>query len=507
MDDNQTSMRPEKGSTKIKVPISWDVKKVNRRNIFVLITILGVLLIFAMLATFGFVTSKASILAKLLVIPAWYLIILSIRLFTFHEGRISDEYEEEVANDYKTDISEFWDIYEIDAGAPHIVHYASGSKGIFVQFKKDVIQGKQDSIEYDHYEAIAEAMRQAQEDGLSIVPIDYMDNVGNDERLDELFKATDHSRNEALKDALVQIYSNLQYMMAQSHSSFDIVLLYSDKMSSEELWTAAQNTILMYLEANYRSYTILDEKRIRMLAQELFNLTDFSVIEAEQLVLSAKTTNNDVIRPLKIKHPDGSIEQLNLPIEEERRLNELKKQQQLNNSKRDLKLNRKSDANNDEDELEVLRQNAIQTVYKKPVKFENAPLDIFTNGTAWDPDNPNRGTKNPSLKAKEMRARNITPEQDPFGLFSNVVAQTGQAPQTQTSPNNIKQFDLKNADNQKQAELVHRQADAGWVTSANNVADKKEPVHAPGHHPELTPQEQIDLTNKAVKENFKIDIF
>lgn len=494
IDDNQTSMRPIIGSPKIKIPISWDVKPINRRNYILLFTILGATGVALLIATFGFIFSGSSIFSKLLVLPIWYIILLAVRLLIFHEGKISDEYESQHLTDYKLDVREIWDIYDIDRGHPHIVHFASGRKGIFVQFKKDVIQGKLQTVEYDHYEAISEAMHIAQSENLSIVPIDYMDNVGNDERLEDLYTVTENATNTDLKNMLTSIYGNLEFMMQQQHSSFDVVLMYSDKKTSEELWASVQSVISEYMNANYRSFDLLNEDKIRLLAKEMFNLESFSVIKAEQEVLSVKN-NEDVIRPLRITDDKGYDKQLNVTYEEEARLNKIKEQEEISKQKKNIKYNNNA-SETQEDLIRLKRKSVLQDYNIDTDKIADVPLDLFSNDTSWHPGKQTKQHVNTKTNRGTTINSNNTQEniKDPFALFDD----------NQQSNNNKQDFDIFNIDNQKQLELLHKQADAGWNTDAKDVNHTAKYLQSPGHHPELTPDEQLKLADKVAQHNFNL---
>lgn len=374
-------MIPTEYTQKLSIPVSFDVKRQNKRNYFAVFTIMFVVFVVLTLITIGWFLSDRMILVKLLIIPVWWLVILFYRIFIFKEGKISDAYEIQKELDFKTDLSLIWGIYEIDNKPPYIVHYLNNFKGIFVRFKKDVIQGKEDDIEFEHYKAIAEAYKVAHELGLNLIPIDYMDNVGNDERMEELM-TMNKSSNPELEGMLLGVYSNLKYLMQQQFSSYDVVLMYM-RTSPDDLWFRVKQVIEEFKHANYKSYEIMNEPNLRILVKELYNLEDFSIYDAEKIILSTRV--KQVLRPINLIKPDGTVKKLNMTFEEEILEEERKKQEKKQskvtteakkqNKKIDLEEKRKEYANinNTEEIFDLFNTNewGIDTKDKTNIVQEN----------------------------------------------------------------------------------------------------------------------------------------
>ena len=102
-------------------------------------------------------------------------------------------------NNYIFSYNLFWNIYEINDAFPYFVQFVNGLKGVFVIFDKDIVVGKEDDADFNHYEALAEAYNQLAKRDIEFMHIDYMDTVGQDSRLDLLFDNAAYIENEDLK--------------------------------------------------------------------------------------------------------------------------------------------------------------------------------------------------------------------------------------------------------------------------------------------------------------------
>ena len=61
---------------------------------------------------------------------------------------------------------------------------------------------------YDHYEAIGDAYNLDHSLNMDMVHIDYMDNVGNDSRMQKLYDDLNYVENQDMHEMLIDIYSN-----------------------------------------------------------------------------------------------------------------------------------------------------------------------------------------------------------------------------------------------------------------------------------------------------------
>ena len=316
-------MRPTETDTTIKLPVTFDYHggRADENKSLILSTIIVcVVSIFIMVSV---IKSDKVFWVKLLVV--FVVLLLSstfLRFKTFREQTYSDALETLIELDYTPPTSSFWGIYEVDSTMPHIARFKSGLKGIFIRLEKDVVVGKPETVEYDHYEALSDAYNMASSMSMNMVHIDYMDNVGNDSRLDSLYEGLNDSSNEDLKSLMLQVYSNLQFEMSKDYASYD-VYLFTSKAEDENLWYSTREIIERLMCGNYVSYNILDLEEIRKVAVSLYNLEDFSAVEACNNAFAGSKYRGIV--PIKLYKEDGASIKLNDTLEEKR----IKQQERL----------------------------------------------------------------------------------------------------------------------------------------------------------------------------------
>lgn len=310
-------MKPEPEDTRISIPITFDYKggrHENKRNkIFstIIVTFITIILIAGIIANenIDIWHSFLYIIVLLLVVTTF------LRFCVFHELVYSDIFEGLKEVDFVPDTSCFWQIYDIDYEYPYICHYMNGLKGIFVRMEKDVIVGKSPTVMYDHFEGISEAYNVASSMNINMYHMDYMDNVGNDPRLQNLKENLKDIDNPDMQDIMQDIYQNLEEEMSRDYSSFDIYVFFTrDKL--ENFVYNVQAICGEMLGGNFLSYKALDVNGIRQCCKALFNLHDFSVVDANEVLL--KHTSHAGIVPISIEHEGGVVEKLNKTVEEKR---------------------------------------------------------------------------------------------------------------------------------------------------------------------------------------------
>jgi hypothetical protein len=132
-----------------------------------------------------------------------------------------------------------------------------------------------------------------------------------------------------MQDMLIDIYTNLQDEMSGNYSSFDIYLFLTRDKAQNFLYNVQAVTSAM-LGGNFITYKILNRQEISGVCTALFNLHDFSIVDACENVLS-KTQHRGII-PIKVTHSDGTVEEINKTMAEKNaiaREQERKKQEQL----------------------------------------------------------------------------------------------------------------------------------------------------------------------------------
>lgn len=303
-------MTPQPGDTSINLPITFDYKggRGENKKGKIILSIADVLL--TIIFTVGCASNDNLEIWMRFLLPCvvLYIGLFILRFFVFRELWFSDVYETLKATDYDLKLDQIWQIFDIDFEYPYICYFKNGYKGIFVRMEKDAITGKVGDAQFDHYSAIGDAYNVAHSLNMNIVHIDYMDNVGNDTRMQKLYDDLVFVENPDMQEMLIDIYSNLQDEMSQNYASFDIYLfLTRDKLNN---FVYNMQTVCNYmLGGNFITYKVLDRFEISRVCVALFNLHDFSIVEACENVLSG-VEHHGVI-PIKVKHGDGTEEIFN----------------------------------------------------------------------------------------------------------------------------------------------------------------------------------------------------
>lgn len=316
-------MQPNPDSYSINLPITFDYKggrgQNKKGNVVITLLILG----FTGVVTAGICTNDNFILWQkcLYGFIALYIGLFLLRFLVFKEQHFSDMFETMKATDYLLGTEFIWNIFDIDFEYPYICYFKNGKKGIFVRMEKDTITGKPKSAMYDHYEAIGDAYNLDHSLNMDMVHIDYMDNVGNDSRMQKLYDDLNYVENQDMHEMLIDIYSNLQEEMSENYASFDIYLFLTRDKSSNFLYNV-QSVCSAMLGGNFITYKILDMYEVSGVCTAVFNLHDFSIVDACNHVLE-KNMHHGVI-PISVTKADGTVIQINKTKEEQRIYNETK---------------------------------------------------------------------------------------------------------------------------------------------------------------------------------------
>lgn len=332
-------MQPMPEDNFISIPITFDYKggrNENKKNKIILTAVIVVLEIIFLVGVA--VNEGLEIWKKILILfGIFYIALLLLRYFVFHERYYSNIYESLKEVDFIPNITMIWKIFDIDYVYPYIAYFKNGVKGVFVKMEKDAVTGKGENARFDHYEAISDAYNKAHSLNMDIRHIDYMDNVGNDSRLQELYDNLKDVSNPDMEDMLIDIYSNLQDEMSLNYASFDIYLFMTRDKIDNFIYNI-QTVCNTMLGGNFITYRVLNRTDIRTVCMALFNLHDFSVVDACEEVLNGE--HHRGIIPIQLRHEDGTIEKLNeTQAEKRKRLEEQARKQQ--EAKMEAKRNKK----------------------------------------------------------------------------------------------------------------------------------------------------------------------
>ena len=363
-------MTPQPGDYSINIPITFDYKGgrgqgKKGRIILSLLTVAITILVCA-----GVITNINLAVYQRILIPCGvvYICLFILRFFVFRELWFSDIFETLKETDFELKLEQIWQIFDIDSEYPYVCYFKNGYKGVFVRMEKDAITGKPEENMYNHYEAIGDAYNIAHSLNMNIVHIDYMDNVGNDARMQKLYDDLVFVDNPDMQEMLIDMYSNLQDEMSRNYASFDIYLFMTRDMLSNFVYNI-QSVCSRMLGGNFITYKVLDKFEIAKVCVALFNLHDFSIVDACENVLQGM--EHFGIIPISVTHGDGTVEEFNKTVEEKKILAAERarhmKEQQMEQERLKAEAKRKR---------HEARRNKGKVVEKKKV-IDNTDLDLF----------------------------------------------------------------------------------------------------------------------------------
>lgn len=302
-------MTPKTGDTSIMLPITFDYHGGRSSNWKgkVVIGIADVAVV--ALLMFGITANKEFVIWQkvLFDIVVFYIGLLILRFVVFKEQYYSDIYETLKENDYELKLDYIWQIFDIDVEYPYICYYRNGYKGIFVRMEKDAVTGKPVTNIYDHYDAIGNAYNLCHALNMDMIHLDYMDNVGNDSRMQKLYDDLTFVDNPDMQTMLIDIYNNLKTEMSRNYACFDIYVFLTRGDIKNFVYNV-QSVSEAMLSGNFITYKVLDRYEIAKVCTSLFNLHEFSVFDACENIMSG--SGHSGIVPISVTHADGTVEDL-----------------------------------------------------------------------------------------------------------------------------------------------------------------------------------------------------
>ena len=321
-------MTPQRGDYSINLPITFDYKGGREQGKKGRIVISAITMILTMAGVFSLASNEDFEIWQRVLYPlaVFYVGLFIMRFAVFRELWFSDTYEELVVTDYELPVTDYWQVFDIDYEYPYICYFKNGYKGVFVRLEKDAVVGKPEDSMFDHYEAIGNAYNLAHSLNLNIIHIDYMDNIGNDMRMQTLNNELIHIKNPDMQGMMADIYTHLQEEMERNYSCFDVYLFMTKDVASNFIYNI-QAICGQMLGGNFITYKVLDRFDISRVCATLMNLHDFSVVEANESVLHSR--HHQGIVPIAVYENDRLVLELNKTVEEKRQLAEIAKQRAL----------------------------------------------------------------------------------------------------------------------------------------------------------------------------------
>ena len=320
-------MQPRPGDSRVCLPITIDYSGGRSDSNKLRIVWVIVLIIVGVIFGLGTIFSKNGFFLTNIIfgLGIMYIVSLIIRFPIMKEHKIRNNMASLIDSDYKKSYEDIWGIYSIDDVYPYYCHLRNGKTALYIMFEKDVIVGQEDDNEFAHYDSIADAYNIAGSEDISMCHIDYMGNIGSDSRLNDRFAEVSTIKNPDIKSVLIDMYTSLKEDMADKVSTFD-VYVFTFRFSERAFWHSLEKILACMLEANYVSYKILNSDDLRELSKSLFNLHEFSIVEAGSDAFKTKKIWTGVT-PISIVKPDGTERVLNKTLDEKREESRLKEEE------------------------------------------------------------------------------------------------------------------------------------------------------------------------------------
>ena len=235
-----------------------------------------------------------------------------IRFVIMREVKLRKQYAKLEDSDYKLNLSSLWGIYGQSEDYPTIF-YATGDRLITViKLQKDVTMGKKEIDLYNHYEAISDALNYAGKADLRVMHVDYMDSVGNDDRLDLWYNEVIETKNPDFKEFFSLMHNHLVESVKGNMSFEDVYVLSSKDTESLFAYKCEQFAVKLK-NANFTAFKYYGKEDLQNLICSIYNIHEFSFNEASQGVFNKAELGN--ITPIEVVS-NGIYTKLNLTKEE-----------------------------------------------------------------------------------------------------------------------------------------------------------------------------------------------
>lgn len=309
-------MQPTPNDTMVFIPVSFEYggsRSDSKRSQYVIVfAVAAVTLVMAFLSMKSL--QIPGLVRGILILMAGAYI---IRFPLLKEQKYRKSITTLLSDDYRLDAASFWSIVNVDTNYPYLVHFKDGTIGLFVHFEPDAIVGKGLDSDYQHFNAIADALNATANYNISVTQVDLMDSNGLDPRIDAYTTMVSKMPNPEIRDFLQIVAADQKINMSENVSASDYYL-FMGKGSERNFIQVVGDIVIKFMQANYATYRYLDAEGIRELARSLFNLHDFSLLETSREAFASKV---QFVVPLEVRHADGTNEKIN-PSQAEKRLSE-----------------------------------------------------------------------------------------------------------------------------------------------------------------------------------------
>lgn len=215
--------------------------------------------------------------------------------------------------------SKFWNIpyvNETDQGA--LLMYRDAKMGVIVKLERDVITGKESDFKERHYDALSDCYKSLIGNGLRVMHMSWMEEVGKDKRLDYLDRFTNQTDNPNI-NRLCEVQIN--HMKERANNTLydeDYYCIYTADLreSDKSFLDKVTDGLEILFDGGYKGFTILgtnELKEINEFAEEYFHVALFDFSSAKMEVFSNTDTEmSKHIRMSGIVWSNGELQRLSM---------------------------------------------------------------------------------------------------------------------------------------------------------------------------------------------------
>ncbi len=353
IENAKNTYMPRKGVKSITLPLTLNKPTESKFNGKIALFVTIISLIITLIVTIFILRGYLPLIVKLIILGVLYTsFVLIINFIVLRGAEKKDAYLEILDTDYSISLATIWGILDTEKAYPYINHYTDGERGIFIRMNKDVKEGKGVNADFEHYTAVEDAYKIAHEENVSIELCDYMENIGEDSRTNDIVDRIAGIQNQDFQNIVSSMYRHLERITSNKFSTFDVYII-STRDNTVDLEYKAKRVINKALEGNYKSFVILNREEVRKLTESLFNLESFSANSAQNELVEEEQANN--VRIIKKTNADGTVEVYNKSRKQLREEN-----QQAINKRKEEKVKR-----------------GTQSKTRKTTKKQEKPSQIF----------------------------------------------------------------------------------------------------------------------------------
>lgn len=226
---------------------------------------------------------------------------LLLRYIVFEEKLYYKMYRElkdgNVISPYK-----FWNIaskQNTDRGT--ILNYNDAKTGVIVKLQRDVITGRGEDLKEVHFDAVSDFYKELNKRKIKRVYMNVMENIGNDQRLNELDKLCNTTDNYNL-NRLVEL--SITYIKNISNSTLTDVeyyLLYVEQIVEyTQFLNDVEDCLSILMNGAYKSYEILGAQGGREINEFAKKINFVEYFNTDEASLSIFNTNSNVADKIKV---------------------------------------------------------------------------------------------------------------------------------------------------------------------------------------------------------------